>query len=121
MAWVGYRFSEDTRAWNKEFAKELINGMPIKKKTVLANALYRNMYLTSFYGMNRQSVRVYKEGWYIEFEGTRSSFAAWVKDDDGTFVYGMKKPSEDKLSYLYSFDPDIWEHEFAELVRDTVG
>lgn len=99
--------TNSTRTFLNDFTKDLLREMPEDKKQVLRNACYRNLILTSYYGLDNQSVRVYKEGWYIEMEGCRCRFAMWVGDNDGDFTYGNRKPREDKLSYLYSFSPDI--------------
>ena len=100
-----------TRELNREFTKDILRAMPEDKKKVLVNALDRNCILTSYWGLDNQSVEVYKEGWYIKMEGCRSSFTMWVGDNDGEFVFGNRKPR--KLSYLHSYNPDIeFMHDF---------
>ena len=103
--------SESTRKFNKTFTMDMLRAMPEEKNKVLINALTRNDILTSFWGLGNQVVEVYKEGWYINMEGCRCSFAMWVEDNDGEFVFGKRKPKN--IHLLYRYDPDIdFMHEF---------
>lgn len=111
--------SNQTRKFNHDFTIEMLQGMPREKKKVLNNALNRTNYLTSYYGLSLQNVTVYKEGWYIDFEGCRAGFKMWIGDEDGTFVYGKKKPINSKLNRLHSYDPEIYEADFVEIVKEV--
>ena len=108
----------ETRKFNHNFTIEMLGSMPISKKQTLHNALNRNDILTTYYGLDYQTVTVYKEGWYIECEGCRSRFGIWVGDKDGSFEYGKKKPTESKLSKLYRYDPEITSDDFYEITKE---
>ena len=89
----------------RSFTAYLFEHMPKDKQMSFARASYRNCYLTSEYTLRNAHLTVYKEGWYIEFEGCRSRFAAFAADNDGEFVW-KKKPVDSKLHKLWgrSFD-----------------
>ena len=85
---------------NKEIVNRMLDEMPENKKATLRNALTRNCILTSYYGLSLGTLSVYKEGFYLEFTGTRCSFSVYAKDADGELVFG-RKPQEKSLNLLY--------------------
>ena len=80
----------------------IFEAMPESKKEVFRNACARNDILTTTYGLMFSTLTVYKEGFYIEMNGTRSRFAAFARDYDGELVI-ERKPKADKLNELWSF------------------
>ena len=86
---------------NREMIRMIMNEMPEQKKQQYKNACVRNGLLTSSYNLPWASIRVYKEGWYVEFEGTRSRFAVFAKDNDGEIEI-IRKPNENKLHFIYA-------------------
>lgn len=94
------KLSETAYRVNYELAKEMLDNMPTEMRRRLSKTLYRNSCFTSSMHLPRPSMRVYKEGWYIEAEGCQCHFAMWVGDNDGEYVYG-RKPAEKKLHFLY--------------------
>lgn len=90
-----------THRVNEGLVEMMINEMPEAKKAVLRKALERNCILTSCWIMEHGDLTVYKEGFYLQLYGTRSSFAVYYKDEDGELVQ-MRKPAESKLTKLYT-------------------
>lgn len=88
------------RTINDRIAADMLNEMPEAKKQQLRKALERNSILTSAYMLSFGTIHIYKEGWYLELEGTRCRFAVWAYDNDGEFKFG-RKPNESKLNKLY--------------------
>ena len=88
---------------NIEIMRETLSTLPENRKEVFRKAIERNAILTSWYGMEFGTMTIYKEGFYMEFFGTRSRFAYWCFDNDGEFVHG-RKPHESKLHMLYKDD-----------------
>ena len=84
----------------KEFSEYMMQQLPEKKIEAFWNAEYRNFYLTSEMFLRDASFTVYKEGWYLEFNGCRSRFAVWAFDRDGCLEFG-RKPKESKLNKLW--------------------
>lgn len=80
----------------------IFDAMPEEKKEVFRNACYRNLLLTSDYGLYFSQLTVYKEGFYWKADGTRSGFAVFAKDNDGELEI-IRKPKEDKLHRLWGF------------------
>ena len=107
----------ETRKWNHQFIMDMISEAPVTEKKKLYNALNRNNILTTYYGLDWQSVTVYKEGWYMVFRGCRCQFTMWVANCDGVFVFGKRKTIERKLNRLYAFDPEISSFDFDELIE----
>lgn len=93
---------------NKEMVQWILADMPQEKKQALDKACYRNLLMTSEYGLENGTLTVYKEGWYLELEGCRSRFAVWAGDNDGELVF-RRKPAESKLNKLYSEWFKTWE------------
>lgn len=92
----------NTKEFMHDFTMYMLSEMPESKKETLRKACERNDYLTSFYGLSsNQVIHVYKEGWYLQLDGTRCSFKVWAYDNDGEFVFA-RKPKESKLHKLYS-------------------
>lgn len=94
----------------EEIAQQMVAQMPAEKKESLRNAISRNYILTSHDGLNWSTMRVYREGWYLVLEGTRSGCNIWAGDDDGAFRFG-RKPAEDRLHLLYEISlgcPDYY-------------
>lgn len=86
---------------NMELVMDILHNLPNTKKEVLGKALTRNCILTSVYVLSSCTLYVYKEGFYVELEGTRAAFRIWVADNDGELVYG-RKPAEKTLHHLYN-------------------
>ncbi len=78
---------------NYEIAAQMMKEMPESKKEVLRKALDRNFILTSSRVLCFGKITIYKEGWYLELEGTRCSFSVFAKDNDGEFEF-TRKPSK---------------------------
>lgn len=91
--------------------------MPESKVEVLRNACYRNLLLTSSCMLGFSELIVYKEGFYWKAEGCRSSFAVFMKDNDGELTV-CRKPKEEKLSYLWGFH---WMNEMPEAAKKAAG
>lgn len=114
-----------TSRWSKEnwqkllrkIAFEGIEGMSDKKKQTLRNALRHNNSITSAEVLENCDVTVYKEGYYFEFEGIRSSFSVYFKDNDGELVE-MRKPHESKLNIIYKARIKFWESDFISFIRN---
>lgn len=85
---------------NYEIAIDMLNNLSESKKVQLDKMLSRNEALTSSYSCSFGTLRVYKEGWYLTLQATRSQFSVWMYDNDGEFVEG-RKPIESKLDFLY--------------------
>ena len=107
--------SRFTRDFNDEFTMDMLKAMPKEKKDVLEKVLSFNLGLTSYFGINWQEVDVYKEGWYIRFTATRRKFNLWIRDNDGEFVFGERKPRPEKLSFLHTYTTGLTESDFCEL------
>lgn len=76
--------------------------LPKEKKEVFENACHRNDILTTYYGLGFSELSIYKEGYYLKMDGTRSSFAVFVKDNDGELEV-TRKPKDSKLSFLWGY------------------
>ena len=85
---------------NISIIKDMINNLSEERKITLSKALDRNEILTTVRTLSNQTLVVYKEGWYLKLEGTRSKFFVWAWDNDGEFVVD-RKPNENKLSPLF--------------------
>ena len=103
---------------SKKFAKWILESMPIEKKKVLANACWRNCYLTSAFTLEHGTITTYKEGWYIELRGTRSGFNVWAGDNDGTLVFG-RKPIKSKLHEIWHDSLHMWESDYDDLLKEA--
>ena len=105
----------------EEFTVMLLKSMPEDKKEVLRKALQRNFDLTSSWTLELGTLTVYKEGWYIELEGCRSGFKAFILDNDRFDEVGdtpfktIKKPVDSKLSPLYWSSLHMWECDYEEI------
>lgn len=88
---------------NKEIAIDMLKKMPEKRKNTFRKALDRNMYLTSAWVLTLGRMTIYKEGYYLQLYGTRSSFSVWAYDNDGRFIFS-RKPLDKKLRKLYIVD-----------------
>lgn len=78
----------------------VLKALPQEKLDVLDRACYRTFLLTSYYGMSRAELEIYKEGFYLSFEGCRSTFSVYVEDNDGELIV-KRKPRNDKLHALW--------------------
>lgn len=87
---------------NDEMLKDLVGIMPINKKKQLQKMFDRTEALTSDYGFECV-IYVYKEGFYLRFCGTRSSFNCFIKDNDGELSV-CKKPNDSKLNLIWIAD-----------------
>ena len=85
---------------NRDIMQEMIHTMPEPKKMVLSKALDRNEILTSARVLSSVTMKVYREGWYLQMDGTRCSVGVWCFDRDGELVHG-RKPREASLHLLY--------------------
>ena len=85
---------------NKELVARMLDEMPPAKKESLRKSLTRNSMLTSYYGLSFGTLSVYKEGFYLEFSGTRCAFSVYAQDDDGELRF-TRKPNDRNLSLLY--------------------
>lgn len=90
---------EESSRWVIE---EMFKVIPSDKLKTFDGAIYRNSILTSGYFLPHGNLEVYKEGWYVTFEGCRSKFSYWCFDNDGEFV-PARKPNKDKLNYLWGW------------------
>jgi len=88
--------------------------LPDSKKKVFENACYRNYLLTSWTGLGFSRLHIYKEGFYLEMDGTRSRFTVFTKDNDGELEV-MKKPNEDKLHKIWEAQ---WLNEMPKAFQD---
>ena len=88
---------------NRELAYDMLENLSDAKKEQLDKFLSRNEALTSTYGCSFGNLRIYKEGFYLILDGTRSQFSVWYYDNDGELVEG-RKPIESKLNFLYEED-----------------
>lgn len=84
----------------KDTAIMMFQAMPDVKREHFRKACTRNAILTSWYGLEHWTLKVYKEGFLVTAEGCRCKFTAWAFDHDGELVFG-RKPVEDKLHYLW--------------------
>lgn len=89
------------KSYNMEVIKDIIElvRQDPKRNATLNKALDRNEILTSSRELNWLTFTVYKEGYYLEFTGTRCSFNIYARDNDGELEL-MRKPSV--LHKLYS-------------------
>ena len=101
---------------NQELAYDMLNQLSESKKIQLDKFLSRNEALTSTYGCSFGNLRVYKEGWYLTLDGTRSAFSVWYTDVDGELVEG-RKPNESKLHFLYEQDLRFNGVDWYEMVK----
>ena len=101
-------------ALNKEISLEMLNQMPENKKEQLEKALDRNNYLTSFRGLPIGEIFIYKEGFLLKLEGTRTNFSVYAKDNDGEFEF-CRKPVEKKLHLLYVDSLRFSESDFRKI------
>lgn len=84
---------------NIEIVKEILKTMPQTKKEQLKKALIRNFNLTSSYNLEDCTLTIYKEGFYLELNGARSSFKVFAKDDDGKLIITRKPQNISKLYF----------------------
>jgi len=101
------------KSWNRDIVAAMLHEMPETKKTVLVKALQRNLTLTSSWVLSSCTLTVYKEGWLVQLDGTRSSFSVFAKDNDGEFEF-IRKPNENKLHKLYDEWQSMNESDFTE-------
>lgn len=102
---------------NQELAYDMLEQLSPEKKIQLDKFLSRNEALTSTYGCSFGNLRVYKEGFYLTLEGTRSQFSVWYTDNDGELIEG-RKPVESKLKFLYKDDLRFNGIDWYQLVED---
>lgn len=86
---------------NKEIVRSILANLPENKRASLEAACRRNALLTSYFGLDSLTLTVYKEGFLIELEGTRSKFSVFALDDDGDVVILNRKPNESSLHKIY--------------------
>ncbi len=95
------------KQFNVELAQEIMNKLPEEKKATLAKACERNLMFTSSYGLENVTMTIYLEGFHLKFEGCRSSFSVYAKDNDGELEI-TRKPAESKLHKLYEDWGKTW-------------
>lgn len=105
-----------TAKTNQELAYDMLENLSDAKKAQLDKFLSRNEALTSTYGCSFGNLRIYHEGWYLTLEGTRSQFSVWYYDNDGELVEG-RKPSENKLNFIYEQDLRFNGVDWEQLVK----
>ena len=88
----------------------LLNEMPDDKKERLTKILNFIDGLTSNHSMSTCEVIVYKEGFYLKFDGLRSTFTVYAEDCDGELVF-KRKPK--KLEELWSTEFYTTEDDFS--------
>lgn len=88
---------------SKQLAKYIIGILPESKRDILDKALDRNLYLTSVRTLSYGLLKVYEEGFYLELEGTRSSFKVFVKDFNGDLEV-IRKPVNLHILYHIGFN-----------------
>lgn len=98
---------------NHWIATTMLKEMPDRKKLQLSKALDRNMYFTSARVLSIGTFHVYKEGFYLELEGTRCGFSVFSYDNDGELTF-IGKPADDKLNKLYKETLYFSEADFDE-------
>ena len=76
--------------------------LPEEKKATYEKACLRNYLLTSTPEMESVNLHVYKEGFCLEWIGTRCGFKVFAKDNDGELEILNRKPNENKLTKLYT-------------------
>lgn len=91
------------RQINKQIANDIMSNLPESKKATLSKALDRNFILTSTAVLSGCEMRIYKQGWQLNFTGTRCCFSVYANDNDGDFEI-TRKPSENSLNLLYTCD-----------------
>ena len=105
---------------NVQIANEIMNNLPEGKIKALVNACIRNEMLTTTYGLEQMTMTVYKEGWLLTFNGCRSQFRVFAKDNDGE-VEITRKPNESKLHKIYDdWARTEWVIDLYELTREYV-
>ena len=101
------------KKYNMDITLDILHQMPESKKELLRKALIRNSLLTSAYLLSECTLTIYKEGWLVKLEGTRSTFTVFAKDNDGEFEF-IRKPNENKLHKLYTETATLTESHFEE-------
>ena len=99
---------------NKEIIVEILSKLPENKKNTLKKALTRNEILTSSYVLEDAILTIYKEGFYVELDGTRTKFSVFAYDNDGELVIADRKPHKTKLHKLYDEFEKIDESDFMK-------
>lgn len=102
---------------NQELAWDMLHSLSENKRAQLDKFLSRNEALTSTYGCSFGNLRIYKEGFYLTLDGTRSQFSVWFYDNDGNLIED-RKPNENKLSFLYEQDLRFNGVDWEEVVGD---
>lgn len=105
---------------NKRIAFEIVNKLEGKKRTSFLKALDRNDWLTSVWILETLSMIIYKEGFYVTFEGTRCKFSVFAYDRDGEFEIAERKPHDSKLHPLYIADGHTDESDFRDYLAEWV-
>jgi hypothetical protein len=84
---------------NIELIKELIKIIPDKVEKFENREIALTSNNTAWV-----SIEVYKEGFYLIFEGTRNKAVQWFTDDDGELI-AERKPNKNKLNMIYKTIP----------------
>lgn len=100
---------------NHDLALDILRAMPEKKKEALRRALAINNHNTSARMLEHGSMTVYKEGWYVELNGCRCSFAVYAEDHDGEIIPMQRKTIEKKLHFLYCTTLSFDESDFDDI------
>ena len=105
----------------EDFTKTLLESMPEDRKVSLRKALDRNEALTSARTLEHGTLTTYKEGWYIELDGTRCGFKAFILDNDRFDTTGeipfrtIRKPIDSKLHKLYDVPVHMSEGDYENI------
>lgn len=106
---------------NKEIAFDIVDKLEGKKRTSFLKALDRNDWLTSVWTLDTITMVIYKEGFYVTFEGTRCKFSVFAYDRDGEFEIAERKPHDSKLHPLYTAYGHTDEDDYRKYLTEWVN
>lgn len=105
---------------NKEIAFDIVHKLEGKKRTTFLKTLDRNVRLTSVWSLEELTMIIYKEGFYVTFEGCRCKFSVFAYDRDGEFEIAERKPNDSKLHPLYITSGHTGESDFNDFLAEWV-
>lgn len=105
---------------NKEIAFDIVDKLEGKKRISFLKALDRNDWLTSVWTLDTITMIIYKEGFYVTFEGTRCKFSVFAYDRDGEFEIAERKPHDSKLHPLYTTYGHTDEDDYRKYLTEWV-
>jgi hypothetical protein len=106
---------------NKEIAFDIVDKLEGKKRISFLKALDRNDWLTSVWTLDTLTMVIYKEGFYVTFEGTRCKFSVFAYDRDGEFEIAERKPHDSKLHPLYTTYGHTDEDDYRKFLTEWVN